>query len=805
MKPRLVVVVSHPIQYYAPLYRELAQRGRVDVHVVYLSDAGATAYHDKGFGRSITWDIPLLEGYAHTVLRPGLALEGQAFWAQAADSLDDTLTALAPDALLLYGYASRMNWQALRWANRNGCRVLYTSDSNVKSLQNRWRSFLKAPVVRYFFSRVDAFLCTGKANREYLKQFGARDGRIIRIPFAVDVDRFARNAASPEGGPEFQFVWAGKLISNKRPQDFIAALRQVAEGADEDIHAIMVGDGPMREELEAMAASLPDLCHLKFAGFVNQAAMPAALHASSVFVMSSETEPYGLAATEAAAAGLALIATDGAGCVGDTMLARPGKNALVYKAGDVRALAEHMRRLLSDGQLLAGMQASSRSIAREHDIPVAAEVIDQLVLRMCAGEPVVDSRTTPVMESGSKRGFALDSDCMAAPRKTRVAVVVSHPIQHFCPQYCSWAKQESVDLRVHFASTRGLESYHDASFGRAVKWRLKLDFDHVFLPGAESNHENPDIGSGQIGQYLDEFDPEVVVCYGYSQKLQRHAIRWAKSHHKKLLMIADSELRQQRHPVKAMIKKVMLPRSLAGVDAFLTVGDANEAYYRNYGVPDTRFVRSFFPIDIDSFDQRYASRESIRASVRSRHGIPDSHLVVLMVGKLMTIKRQIDLVDAAIMLRAAGIGVSVLLAGTGAEEHAIRARVSQAGFKDAVLLGFVDPDQLVDYYLASDVYVHCSSAEPHSLAISEAIYAGLPVVLSDRCGSYGPSDDVRVGLNGFVYPCGKVSALAGELAKLARSPGLRHAMGVESRSIGVAAQALAHGKALLQALELIRT
>src|SRR5690606_19958412 len=120
------------------------------------------------------------------------------------------------------------------------------------------------------------------------------------------------------------------------------------------------------------------------------------------------------------------------------------------------------------------------------------------------------------------------------------------------------------------------------------------------------------------------------------------------------------------------------------------------------------------------------------------------------------------------------------------------------------LLGFVEPERLVDVYLGADVYAHCSAVEAHSLAISEAVYAGLPVVVSDRCGSYGPSDDCRPGLNGFVYSCGDSTGLAKCLAVLAKSDDLRALMATESRSIGAAAQKLAHGKALQQALCLTR-
>ena len=161
--------------------------------------------------------------------------------------------------------------------------------------------------------------------------------------------------------------------------------------------------------------------------------------------------------------------------------------------------------------------------------------------------------------------------------KIRVAVVVSHPIQHFCPQYCSWAKMPGIELIVFFASRHGLDSYHDINFGRSIKWNLLLDFDHAFLPGADGRAVQAGLDSEDIEVSLDEFSPDVVICYGYSQALQRRVIRWADVRNRSLLMIADSELRQHRNPLKALAKKFVLPGVFSKVDVFLTVGDANEA------------------------------------------------------------------------------------------------------------------------------------------------------------------------------------------------------------------------------------
>jgi hypothetical protein len=70
-KVRLLVVATHPIQYHAPLYRQLAQSDIVDLRVVFLSDFGTAPSYDPGFGKQMAYDIPLTEGYKHVFLTAG--------------------------------------------------------------------------------------------------------------------------------------------------------------------------------------------------------------------------------------------------------------------------------------------------------------------------------------------------------------------------------------------------------------------------------------------------------------------------------------------------------------------------------------------------------------------------------------------------------------------------------------------------------------------------------------------------------------------------------------------------------------
>jgi len=383
----------------------------------------------------------------------------------------------------------------------------------------------------------------------------------------------------------------------------------------------------------------------------------------------------------------------------------------------------------------------------------------------------------------------------------RVAVVISHPIQHFCPQYESWAKLPQVDLKVFFASDKGLAAYEDKGFDRVLAWdQLKLDFPHEFLPGAVGKEIGLAIDSPDLSAQLSAFSPNAVVVYGYAQKLQRRALHWAGATNTPVLMISDSELRAARNWAKRLIKAFALPSIFERVSLFLTVGDANEAYYRKYGVPDSRFIRCPFPIDASHYDSVVARREECRTTVRSKLEIPGHHKVLLMVGKLVPWKRQADLVRFSNSIRTEREDVTVVLAGTGPDETPLRALARSVGAGGVLFAGFVPPSELAEYYCAADVYVHCSEREPHSLAISEAIYCGLPVIISDRCGSYGPTDDVRPGVNGFVYRCGDIRDLSLRLSVTLGERTNRARMREASQRIGRDNQRLAHGSALIQAL-----
>ncbi len=387
----------------------------------------------------------------------------------------------------------------------------------------------------------------------------------------------------------------------------------------------------------------------------------------------------------------------------------------------------------------------------------------------------------------------------------KVAVVVSHPIQHFCPQYSSWSHLPKVDLKVFFSSQHGLKPYQDQNFGRILQWEgLHLNFPHKFLSGSETKELGSKIDSTDLESQLHFYSPDILIVYGYSQPLQRKAMKWANSNGVSVCMISDSELRTPRNLLKRFIKRFALPKLYRKVDLFFTVGDANEAYLRHYGINDNRMIRCFFPIDIEHYNSVLFNSKTLRLQTRKELKIPTQHKVVLCVGKLVPWKRQLDLVLASNTLQGKRDDVTIILAGSGSDEENLRRICKNEGPGGVIFAGFIPPKTLPEFYCAADVYAHCSEHEPHSLAISEAIYCGLPVVLSDRCGSYGPSDDIRPGFNGFVYRCGDVDNLTQQLEFIINSNEIRYEMSKRSTQSSRFHQKLAHGEALQQALLILK-
>lgn len=345
----------------------------------------------------------------------------------------------------------------------------------------------------------------------------------------------------------------------------------------------------------------------------------------------------------------------------------------------------------------------------------------------------------------------------------RIAIVVSHPIQHFCPMYASWAKLDEFVLKVFFASNLGATKYFDPNFKREITWNnLYLnEFNHEFLNGDLTLQSTRKLDAENLDTKLKEFQPQLIVLYGYFHKISKRARKWAIRNKVEIAYISDAEHKQARPLWKELLKIPYLFFYFRKINYFLTVGDANEAYYRFYGVPQTKLYRMMFSIDIRSYDVAFGNKEKLREQFRSKYNIRVDEIVLTVVGKLVSWKSQDDLIKLLYKLEREfpQQKFNLIIAGSGEMEKPWKALSSNLVHNKVHFLGFVEPTVLPEIYAATDVYIHPAKIEPHSLAISEAIYMGCPILVADTTGSWGENDDVQPNKNGFVYTHGNIEEL----------------------------------------------
>ncbi len=371
---RLAVVSTHPVQYYAPLFRRVAAEPGLSARVFYLWDFGSAERHDPGFGRAVRWDLDLLEGYAHEFV-PNRAADPGTHHFRGIDNpaLPARVAAFRPDAVLLVGYYFKSALRLLLSPRLARCKFLLRGDSHRLVPRRGLKAAARRALLALLFRRFDAFLHVGAANRRYFEEHGVADRKLFFAPHAVDNARFLAAAGRAEeearawrrelGIPEHHRVvlFAGKFEEKKRPQDLLRAFRTAA---CPDATLLLVGDGALAGLLRQGAEGLPNV---RLAPFQNQTRMPRTYAAADLVVLPSlaNGETWGLCINEALCLGRPVIVSSHVGCAED--LVEPGANGWVFPAGDVGALTETLRQALAPGVDLRRMGERGREVVSRYD------------------------------------------------------------------------------------------------------------------------------------------------------------------------------------------------------------------------------------------------------------------------------------------------------------------------------------------------------------------------------------------------------------------------------------------------------
>jgi glycosyltransferase involved in cell wall biosynthesis len=387
MKDKVIFVNSHPIQYFAPMYKRLNELG-VPTSCWYCSEGSLKGSFDQEFGVQIKWDVPLLEGYESRFFKNSSQKSPEdGFFSMINMSLLRAMFKEPKSVFVVHGWHYFTLFFVLMLGKLCGHTVCLRCEMPLsqEQLKTGFKQKIKNFGLKYLlFPRIDYFLYIGTQNRLFYKSFGIPDRQLLFCPYSVDNRRFTREAQAllPDKAQLRQqhgipvaakvLVFSAKYIEKKRPLDVLHAFAKLN---NPNLWLILVGEGELRPEMEAFIAA-NSLQNVVLTGFVNQSKIPEYYAIGDVFVLCSGLgETWGLSVNEAMNFDLPLVLSDLSGCSGD--LVQPGSNGYTFRVGDVDDLAQKLRQVLLDHDLTETV--SSASIVREYSYDTVAKSLGTLV------------------------------------------------------------------------------------------------------------------------------------------------------------------------------------------------------------------------------------------------------------------------------------------------------------------------------------------------------------------------------------------------------------------------------------------
>ncbi|QDT74100.1 glycosyltransferase [Lacipirellula limnantheis] len=281
------------------------------------------------------------------------------------------------DAVLVQGCGDMGRMRIIRWCKANGVECFLTGDFNICSdhhhAPKRW---LKRLVYQRAVQWSSGLMPCGQHGLALLHRYGGQAKPAFMFPFAPDVRLFSDPSTESIEAARARFaldparrriVYSARLMNAKRPDLAVRAFVEIA-GLRPDWDLVMIGDGPLRHEVQALVPG-----HWKsrviWTGFLNSVDELAGLYAQcDILLLPSDHEPWGVVVVEAAAAGLAIVASDKVGAAPE--LVHHGINGAVFKAGDLRLLKESLLAVTAPEHCDAYKKESARIFrnwSREND------------------------------------------------------------------------------------------------------------------------------------------------------------------------------------------------------------------------------------------------------------------------------------------------------------------------------------------------------------------------------------------------------------------------------------------------------
>ena len=257
-----------------------------------------------------------------------------------------------------------------------------------------------------------------------------------------------------------------------------------------------------------------------------------------------------------------------------------------------------------------------------------------------------------------------------------------------------------------------------------------------------------------IAKVLNKIDPDILIICGYSLPAMLYALFWSLLNKKQSILLSPSkEDDAYRSRWKEQLKSLIIKRYKSA----LVGGKSHKEYLIKLGLNSDAIFLGYNVVGNNVFHP-----DNIRH-------LPDpiNKSYFLAINRFIAKKNLSLLISAYAQYRQENSNLSwdLVLSGDGELRPQIEQQINELGLTEFVHLpGFLQQEELLPYFAHANCFIHASIQEQWGLVVNEAMAAGLPVIVSNRCGCF--DDLVIEGVNGFGFDPENQQALTDLMLKM---------------------------------------
>lgn len=289
---------------------------------------------------------------------------------------------------------------------------------------------------------------------------------------------------------------------------------------------------------------------------------------------------------------------------------------------------------------------------------------------------------------------------------------------------------------------------------RETSWLSEkvISFKANYIKGIKFSHETAFCPS--ILKWINSKSYDIIVVTNYSSPTSMLAIEYMKIRSIPFIIEADGGIINYIEPNS---KKRLKQRYLSSASLWLSSGRETNKYFQYYGADPKRIEKYHFSslLQEDILPELPTNEE--KEVIRSKLGL-ESKFIVISVGSFIKRKNFEFLINS---WKKANKEILLILVGSGPDETIYRELINRYDLKNVRIIGFRPKDELLNYYLASDIFIMPTLEDIWGLVINEAMACGLPVITTNKC--VAGLELIEDGKNGYILPVNNEEELLNKL------------------------------------------